>query len=293
MFEDIAVLITNSFPDLPVSSIEFIGEGMDSRAYVVNKEYVFRFPKRQEVGANLLKEIGLLPYLQTLPLQVPDLTFTAHDPATGWPFAGYRMLKGEEWSRARFTHQSAVDQQTGLQIIGRFITALHSVNIELALQLGVTEIDSCGDYLDTFDDIKNGLYPYLSPGQRQVTEGRFNNYFNIVALHPPAHALIHGDLSKDHILCNPESGQPQGIIDFVDVAVSDPDLDLKYLYEEMGPPFIQQLLRQGYYQSDLPETYLLEKLSFYNFCETFRDTMDRHQDNMKEAAAALYCIPGF
>ena len=37
--------IDSGFPDLAVTSIELAGEGMDSLAFLVNGEYVFRFPK--------------------------------------------------------------------------------------------------------------------------------------------------------------------------------------------------------------------------------------------------------
>lgn len=263
---------------------------MDSKAYIVNKAYVFRFPKRQEVGDNLQKEIVLLPYLQRLPLAVPDFKYTAYDPATGWPFAGYPLLKGEAWTPGRFILLPAGTQQTGLQLIGRFLTALHAFDVDLALRLGIREIDVRMDYQETYEDLKNELYPDLPSAQRRIIDARFNTYLNDAALFPASRALVHNDLSTDHILCDPVSGLPQGIIDFGDVAVNDPDVDLKCLYEEMGPYFIQQLLRQGHYQSNLPEAYLLKKLAFYRFCEAVRDTVQQYRDDKKLVAAALHVL---
>lgn len=37
--------IRTNFPDFVVNGIEFLGEGMDSAAFLVNGEWVFRFPK--------------------------------------------------------------------------------------------------------------------------------------------------------------------------------------------------------------------------------------------------------
>ena len=34
-----------NFPDLKVGSIDYLGEGMDSRAFEVNGTLIFRFPK--------------------------------------------------------------------------------------------------------------------------------------------------------------------------------------------------------------------------------------------------------
>ena len=47
--------ISSNFPDLPVASIELAGEGMDNFAFLVNREWVFRFPKFDEVSAGIVQ----------------------------------------------------------------------------------------------------------------------------------------------------------------------------------------------------------------------------------------------
>ena len=43
--------IHSNFPDLPVASIELAGEGLDSIALLVSREWIFRFPKHDGVSA--------------------------------------------------------------------------------------------------------------------------------------------------------------------------------------------------------------------------------------------------
>ena len=277
--KEIENLLAGTFPALPVLSVQFIGEGMDSRAYTINGKYVFRFPKRPEAAANLQKEIVLLPYLQNLPLAIPDFKFVGRDPSTGWSFAGYPLLQGEEWTSARYTRQTAKDQQTSLQLIGHFLMAVHSFDADRALQLGIEEAYTLNDYLDTYEQLQRTLYPHLTANQQRVIDQHFNTYLNNAALYPPERTLIHADFSTDHILCDRDTGKPQGVIDFGDIAVGDPDLDLKYLFEEMGPQVISELLQKGYYRSNMPDSYLLDKLAFYHFCDTITDTVQRYEHN--------------
>jgi hypothetical protein len=57
---------------LSVVSTRFLGEGWNSRAYLVNDELVFRFPKRPEHWEELEREIAFLAFAaDDLPLAVP------------------------------------------------------------------------------------------------------------------------------------------------------------------------------------------------------------------------------
>lgn len=49
-------------PGLSVQSAAVLGEGWNSRVYLVNNELVFRFPKRSEQWAELDREIKFLAF---------------------------------------------------------------------------------------------------------------------------------------------------------------------------------------------------------------------------------------
>ena len=87
--------IHSNFPDLPVASIELAGEGMDSIAVLVNREWIFRFPKHDGVSAGIELEARLLPELQrSIDVRIPVPVFVGTDPRTGRRFSGYRRVEG-------------------------------------------------------------------------------------------------------------------------------------------------------------------------------------------------------
>ncbi|MDX9955615.1 MAG: hypothetical protein RBT75_16060, partial [Anaerolineae bacterium] len=51
------------FPDLPIASISFLGEGWANRLCLVNETLIFRFPLDAQSEQQLLREIRLLPVL--------------------------------------------------------------------------------------------------------------------------------------------------------------------------------------------------------------------------------------
>ena len=88
--------IAAQFPEVAPTTFEFLGEGSDFRAFIVNDRWVFRFPKSQEGAAQLRPEIAVLSLLAPhLPLPVPDYRFVGEPSADfSCMFAGYAKLPG-------------------------------------------------------------------------------------------------------------------------------------------------------------------------------------------------------
>src|SRR5690606_1942889 len=87
-------LIRNQFPSIPCTTITPLGEGYDSVAFRVDKEWVFRFPKHTEVASQLQSETQLLQHLAAeAPIAIPSPQFFG-EPATDFPFpfCGYRYI---------------------------------------------------------------------------------------------------------------------------------------------------------------------------------------------------------
>lgn len=285
-------VLNHVFPKQSFKQMRFLGEGLDSRAYLVDERYVFRFPKRAEVARSLTREIALLPHLQNLPLRVPDFQFVGNHPETGMPFVGYPLLNGIEWSEQTFDSQPPDQQAESLERIGGFLTQLHRFDVDRALQLGVDIQDSRQDYLDTYREIQTDLFPLLTPEQQHRIHQRFDAFLADERNVEYTNCLIHDDFSTDHILSDPKTGIPRAVIDFGDVAVGDPDLDLKYLYDELGQSFIGRLLASGHYQTPTEPTVLIAKLRFFNFCEVIQDAFDQHGGNPQPIRAALSLLLG-
>src|SRR4051794_6938303 len=100
-----ARLIAQQFPHLAPVEIAPFSAGWDNIAFLVNEQYVFRFPRRT-LGARLLKdEIRVMPNLAPLmPLAVPDHRFVgAPTDEFRWSFAGYRLIPGRTACRANLS----------------------------------------------------------------------------------------------------------------------------------------------------------------------------------------------
>lgn len=92
-----AELLESQFSELrPINAVSF-GSGWDNTAFLVNGEFVFRFPRRETSVALLEKETALLPQIAPeLPLPIPHpIYFGKPSAAFDWPFAGYRLIPGE------------------------------------------------------------------------------------------------------------------------------------------------------------------------------------------------------
>ena len=93
---------------------------------------MFRFPRRAETAALLVRECTWLPRLAgTLPVAIPVPEFTGHPTAAHpWPFAGYRRLAGQTACAVPLTasQRSALAASTG-----GFLAALHARPVPGAL----------------------------------------------------------------------------------------------------------------------------------------------------------------
>jgi aminoglycoside phosphotransferase (APT) family kinase protein len=228
-------LIVGQFPQLAPVALERLGEGWDNFAFVVNGEFVFRFPRRQ-LGADCLKtEVQILPRLQSLlPLPIPNPIFVGKATERfGWLFAGYAMLPGRTACAAALDIRQ---RETAAAPLGAFLAALHALSPEF-----IRRLDAPPDVMGRLDlarripqmherleeCVRLGLVADPAPG-RAIVDG--------VATVPSARpaALVHGDLYVRHILVGSDM-LPTGIIDWGDVHAGDVALDLSIAHSFLPP----------------------------------------------------------
>lgn len=89
---DIKEIIESKFK-LTVNDILVLGQGLDSIAYLVNHEYIFKQSKHNDARNNLKKEIQVLKYLKgKITLQIPDIEYYSEE----YGVCGYKKVKGEK-----------------------------------------------------------------------------------------------------------------------------------------------------------------------------------------------------
>jgi aminoglycoside phosphotransferase (APT) family kinase protein len=222
-----SALIQSQFPELAPTEVVPFGEGFDNTAYLVNRQWVFRFPRRAFAVPLLAVEIRLLPLIASqVPLPVPTPVFSGHPTGSyPWPFYGYHLMAGTTACRANL----ASDQRHHLAgPLGRFLAALHAIPLAEAAAHGAGP-----------DTIRRLDVPFrLQKAETTLTtlveKGVITDPGPIRhALHtladplpgPRPQVLVHGDLYARHLLVD-DHGDLSGIIDWGDTHLGDPALDI-------------------------------------------------------------------
>jgi aminoglycoside 2''-phosphotransferase len=232
--------IGENFPTVLITTLDYLSEGWESVACLVNGHLVFRFPKRDVAERYLRMEIRLLSELAThLPLPIPRFDYVADPPGQHVPFAfvGYEMLPG---TSSMNWPDEVMQADWWKPPVGAFLTALHTFPVSRARELGVRPINQTAkltgkaaapaSWRETLSDFyeltRQQAFPLLSGELQRKLARRFERFLaeeRHFAFEP---VLVHADLWKDHIILKMQEQQVSGIIDFGDVGIGDPAMDV-------------------------------------------------------------------
>ena len=174
----------------------------------------------------------------------------------GCLFAGYRLIPGVPLP-AGLVWPS---MQRAAHDIARLLAELAAVPVDEARAWGVLDDDPRPGYAQDLELARAEIYPRVEPFVRDYVERVFGTYFDDTALHDFEPALLHADLSPDHIRFSVSEQRITGIIDWGDASLGDPDYELSYLYPAMGARFVEEVIRHGP-RRDLEK--LRRKLEFF------------------------------
>ncbi|MDQ2719595.1 MAG: aminoglycoside phosphotransferase family protein [Bacteroidota bacterium] len=272
-FEKIRKIIHSEFPDFFISSIKKIGEGDNSKAFLIDKNYIFRFPKREEVKQDIKKEIAVLPKIKSfLTLAIPDFKFISKEIS----FVGYKSIHGEFLTPDIYSSLGSKNQIKIQKSLALFLNQLHESDLQILKNCDLETMNYKEEYSDNFENVQTLIYPNLNLKEREIITKVFISYFNTSENFKYKQALIHNDFSTDHILFEKSNNEISGIIDFGDLAIGDPDYDLMYLFGSFGENFISKLLQ--FYRHNNPEN-LLKKLIFFNLATKLQILINATRDN--------------
>jgi aminoglycoside phosphotransferase (APT) family kinase protein len=206
-------LVRAQFPELAAREVTLVSEGWDYAVFRVDRDWAFRFPRREVVVPGTEREIAVLPELaEQLPVAVPEPVFVGR-PNRGfpWPFYGARYLAGVE----------ATGQAVDPVALGAALRVLHAPETFAGLgdglpadPLGRVDMDM---RLPRFEELGIDA-PSLVAAAREL---------------PPAShtAVCHGDLHMRQLLV--DGDELTGIVDWVDVCRSDPAVDLSVAWSTL------------------------------------------------------------
>ncbi len=123
-----ADLIREQFPDLGAQRVTVLATGWDNTAFVVDGQWLFRFPRREIAVPGVQREITVLPRLAaTLPLPIPDPQFVGQPSSRyPWPFFGARLLPGGELADSGLADSERAGAAAS---VGHFLRMLHDPGV--------------------------------------------------------------------------------------------------------------------------------------------------------------------
>lgn len=206
------------------SRVPVTEQGWDSYTEIVDGEWLERTPRRPAVAARLAVEARLLPRLAPLlPLTVPvPLVVLDEQP---WRLR-HRLVPGQPVTPDRLT---AADGRR----VGEFLRALHDVPPPVWEGSGVGR-DTEG--LRLLDELAQQVAPLLPADLRGTGLALLDRCRAASDLT----VLRHGDLGPAHLLTT--GGRVSGVIDWTDVALGDPALDLAWPVHGTPPRFADALV---------------------------------------------------
>ncbi|GAB4053726.1 aminoglycoside phosphotransferase family protein [Catellatospora paridis] len=244
-----AALLAEQFPALRAAPVTLLATGWDNTVHLVGGEWVFRFPRRAVALRLLAHETAVLPRLVgrlPLPIPVPELIGvpSARFP---WPFWGARLVPGVELADTGLPDDRRTRAAADL---GGFLRALHDPALA-ALVMG----DSDPAAVLPHDPMRRGDPAVRGPQAREWLAGLAASglwqpdsaVFGLLdeaeplgpADGPPV--LVHGDLHQRHLLLG-DDGRATGVIDWGDVCLADPAVDLSLAYSGFTGPARAALL---------------------------------------------------
>ena len=265
----ISRVLCEAFPNLCIKKLDPLGSGYNCDAFLVNDQYVFKFPKSEKANESLKNEVLALDYLNNkLPLPIPQIEFSSeNNEIFPYNIIGYKQIRGRILTAKMYQSFTENEKDSLAKNIAEFLRTLHAVDIPEELK------DLEDDFIEglriDYEDIHSLVYDTLSVQAKKFTDDYYQNALNNDDYKAVRTALIHNDLSCNHIVID-DNNNAAGIIDFGDIAITDVDLEFVYLFEdseeEIGSDLGKRVLK--YYRHENEER-LMKKIKLKQDGESF------------------------
>lgn len=236
--DDAAVLVARVAPWLAGLPVTPLAEGWDHTVHLVGDAWAFRFPRRAMALPGFRREIAALPRLAGLlpvPVPVPEHVGEDGDPRSSWPFAGAPYLPGAELADLGLADTGRAGVAAAL---GEMLRTLHALPPDL-VGAAAFPVDPMGRGMPAARsaDTRAALGDLARTGTWTGDTAVARLLDRADALAPPAGrpVLVHGDLHVRHVLVD-EGGDLAGVIDWGDVCLGDPAVDLAVAYAAFAGP---------------------------------------------------------
>ena len=223
--------------DFQVNEIKYLGGGVDSNAYLINNDYVFKFGisvnskldyEAQKIFSDFYKH-NIINDIET-----PDIEYYYNDDETR--IIGYKYIEGKFLNRKIYNKIGKDCQEKMVKDIAMFLKKLHKYN-ENDLNLEVLDIRK--KMLAEVRLIKNNIYYALTENERKYIN-RFEKRVIESDVFDDKKCLCHIDFNPTHILID-KNNSFRGVIDWGGAAIVCKYAEFSYILsdseDEIGRDF--------------------------------------------------------
>lgn len=268
-------------PEEALTQVERAG-GQFHQVIVINRRWVFRFPRYREGIETLASETKLLTALRgKLPLPIPDPVFERFDPPVpGLALLGYRRLDGDPLSCEAVHPLPLADKQSLAAQLAGFLVALHTLPVwELPAPPRVA--DQRPEWEALYAEVRQKLWNAMHPSARRAVADHFERYLDDPRMSTFSPVLRHGDFGADNILWDEAAGRITGVIDFSFCGLGDPAIDLAGIAGCDAD--IWDALLAAYAPGQAQRATLVERANFYRGTFALMEALDGLHDHDAEA----------
>jgi len=256
----VRTLLSTQFPELGSVEVQSLDAGWDNSVFLVNGNYVFRFPRRKVAVELIETENRLLPWLASqLPLLIPNPCFTGIPTREyPFPFSGYLKINGVVPHKIKPNDKQRA--QASLRL-AEFLRVLHSLPIHTAVDLGIPTSDYIGrmDIEKRIPMFRAKVEEACEKGLIEKPQALLSELSDLAGLkwnRQENRVVVHGDLNFRNFLVD-RDGTVTGVIDWGDTHIGHPAIDLSLVYSYL-PAFTRPDFFKRYGEVH-PETLLFAR----------------------------------
>ena len=200
-----------------VSDYKVLRESYANLVLLINKEYVFKFPKDSENSKRLKMEIKLLKVLSDSPVPIPRYIFTNQD--CNEKFGSYVFFKGKPISERKSLSNIMLKQLVD------FLNFLHKKEYSMLKGTGInfyTPLFWKIQFEDFMNNVRQNIFSVMDKELQKLIENEFEDFLQNTSAFEPS--LVHGDLYKDNVLVL--GNKISAIIDWGYASFGDPAIDI-------------------------------------------------------------------
>lgn len=256
-------ILKKLYPEIIINKVEK-KHGYDSVVLIINRNRLFKIPQRREVINQYLLEEKIYPLIKKYcTLSVPEIIDMRKGKNNFDEFVvEYSIIKGNHLT---LEIEKNIFSYTDLKIIGkqigRYISEIHSLNLDIILDLGLSDFDK-EKWHKEYDFVRKNCFYFWNNKQIKWVENLYENFLKIWDLKTFIPVFIHGDLGSWHVFST--QNNITGFIDWGDMRVDDPACDIMWHEKsEEHNKIIGRAVIKEYNKIHKLDSYFLERTNFY------------------------------